>query len=169
MKYTIFILMGLIIGLAIIAPQPANAGDKTVIYKIVISEEIMDDPQALMAWRMYAKYKKQWREELFFQTFPDEKKYRYSYKEELDCRKRLAEYWLDMKKNNRSLSNKYLDKLAIAYGSLYFPEYVYKYFHVSSWEVRKNRFRLDEFKQWAKENLGWHHPKTYSHLEVVSF
>jgi hypothetical protein len=169
MRHSNFILIGIISILAIFASQPAKADDGPVIYKVVISEEVMDDPHALSAWREYAKFKKEWRKELFFKTFPDEKKYRFTYKEELDCRKRLAEYWIDMKKRNPELSNEYLDKLTSVYNSLYFPEYIYKYFHAGSWEVRKNRFRLDEFKEWAKDNLGWHFPKTYSHLDVVKF
>lgn len=145
----------------------ASAESARIIYNIKLSEDIMDKPQILMAWQMYAKYKQEWRQQLFFEQFPDEKKYRYSYKEELDCRKKLAEYWRDYKKTNPNVSDEYLDDLVKVYGSIYFPEYIYKYFKAGSWEVRKDRFRLDEFKKWAKENLGRHYPKTYSHVEEV--
>ncbi|HDS00572.1 MAG TPA: hypothetical protein ENO22_12175 [candidate division Zixibacteria bacterium] len=169
MKHINLILIVFIFIIAVLAVQQVRAEDKTVIYKVVISEEVMTDAHAVAAWREYAQAKKKWREELFFQTFPDEKKYRYSYREELDCRKRLAEYWIDLKEGNPGISNSYLDQLAQIYNSLYFPEYVYKYFRSGSWEVRKNRFRLDEFKEWAKENLDGHDPKTYSHLDKIEF
>ncbi|NIR65805.1 MAG: hypothetical protein GWO41_08505, partial [candidate division Zixibacteria bacterium] len=94
MKRINLVLIGLIFIIAAFACGQANADDKMVFYKVVISEDIMEDPHAVAAWREYANAKKEWREELFFQTFPDEKKYRYSYREELDCRKRLAEYWI---------------------------------------------------------------------------
>lgn len=169
MKRINLVLIGLIFIIAAFACGQANADDKMVFYKVVISEDIMEDPHAVAAWREYANAKKEWREELFFQTFPDEKKYRYSYREELDCRKRLAEYWIDLKGRNPGISNPYLDQLAQVYNSLYFPEYIYKYFRSRSWEVRKNRFRLDEFKEWAKDNLNSHNPRTYSHLDEVKF
>ncbi len=147
---------------------PYSSADNTkAIYNIKLSEDILDKPQVLMAWQMYAKYKQEWRQQKFFEQFPDEKKYRYSYKEELDCRKQLAEYWIDYKKTYPNAQDKYLDELVKVYGSIYFPEYIYKYFKEGSWEVRKDRFRLDEFKTWAKENLGRHYPKTYSHLEEI--
>jgi hypothetical protein len=145
----------------------APAESTKIIYNIRLSDDVLDKPQVLMAWQMYAKFKQEWRQERFFEQFPDEKKYRYSYKEELDCRKKLAEYWRDYKKTNPKVSDEYLDDLVKVYGSIYFPEYVYKYFRSRSWEVRKDRFRMDEYKAWAKENLGRHSAKTYSHLEAI--
>jgi hypothetical protein len=145
----------------------AEAENTRAIYNIKLSEDILDKPQVLMAWQIYAKCKQEWRGQRFFEQFPEEKKYRYSYKEELDCRKRLAEYWRDYRKTYPNASDDYLDDLVKVYSSIYFPEYIYKYFKAGSWEVRKDRFRLDEFKTWARENLGRHHPKTYSHLEEI--
>ena len=174
MKHPKQILSGLVCLMAFLAifgiiASHASAENAKTIYNIKLSEAIMDNPQVLMAWQRYAKFKQEWRQKLFFEQFPDEKKYRYSYKEELDCRKRLAEYWIEFKKTNPKAHDEYLDDLVKVYGSIYFPEYIYRYYKDGSWEVRKDRFRLDEFKKWAKENLGRHIPKTYSHLEEVKF
>jgi len=144
-----------------------KAAEKKKIYNVKIDHEIMKDPHAFTAWQEYGKFKQEWRESLFFKQFPDEKKYRYSYKEELDCRKRLALYWADLKKANPGINNEYLDDLLKVYNSFYFPEYVYKNFRKSSWEVRKDRFRLKEYKKWAKEFIKGHHSETYAHVEEI--
>jgi hypothetical protein len=135
------------------------------MYRVKISQDVLDEPFAMAAWRVYGDAKLEWRTEKFFEQFPDEKKYRYTYKEELDCRKRLAEYWEDYTRANPRVSNKYLDQLVAVSKSLYFPEYIYAYFRSSSWEIEKDRFRLDEFKRWKKEYLKGHHPETMIELE----
>jgi hypothetical protein len=134
-------------------------------YRVKIHEEVLTKPHALTAWKYYGASKEEWRKELFFKQFPNEKKYFPSYKEELNCRRQLAQYWINQKKNNSNVTDRYLDDLVRAYNSMYFPEYVYKYFKKSSWKVKKNRFRLKEFKKWAKQNIKGHRAKTLAHLE----
>jgi hypothetical protein len=69
MRHIYIIFIGILFVLAAFFNQPANAGDEHVFYKVVISEEVMNNPHALSAWREYAKFKKEWREDLFFKTF----------------------------------------------------------------------------------------------------
>ncbi len=153
--------------IAFIGGPDLQAEEKKRIFNIKVDHDIMKDPHAFAAWREYGKFKQEWRQALFFEQFPDEKEYRYSYKEELDCRKRLALYWADLKKANPGIENEYLDDLLKVYNSFYFPEYIYKHFRKSSWEVRKDRFRLDEYKKWAKEFIRGHHSGTYAELEEI--
>ena len=118
---TILIFMGLNT-----APSPAAASDKDSFYHIELSKDVLTKPEVMAAWRAYGKFKGQWRDSIFFQMYPNETEYRYTYKEELDCRRKLAEYWIAFKKANPGTKDRYLDDLAKAYRSVYFPEYVYK-------------------------------------------
>jgi len=161
----VFVLVGSLVFMA--APQEANGDDGNVIYRVRLSEATMQDPHALAAWRINGQHKLAWRKELFFKQFPTEHEYRFSYKEELDCRMKMAEYWLELKKTYPELKNAYLDDLAIVYNSIYFPEYVYKYYRAGSWEVKKDRFRLDEYNKWAKEHLKGHKSETMVSIEEV--
>ncbi len=149
--------------------SPAQASEKDHFYSIKLAKEILSDPHAMAAWHIYGTFKQEWRDSIFFRHYPNEKKYRYTYKEELDCRKRLAEHWMTFKKTNPRVENRYLDDLVKAYRSVYFPEYVYKYFKQHSWNVKKDRFRLKEFKKWVKLYIKGHRPKTLAHLEEVDF
>lgn len=174
MNFSIKITLSSICIMALIvifsAPSlPAQASEADHFYSIKIHKEILTNPHAMAAWRLYGKFKQEWRDSIFFRHFPNEKKYRYTYKEELDCRKRLAEYWINFRKANPRVENRYLNDLVKAYRSVYFPEYVYKYFRKGSWKVKKDRFRLKEFKKWVKLYIRGHRPKTLAHLEEVDF
>jgi len=143
------------------------ASESESFFRVKISEKILTKPYSVTAWRLYGQLKLEWREELFFQRFPDEKKYRYTYKEELDCRRKLAEYWMQFKQTNPGVSDPYLDNLVIIFKSIYLPEYVYKYYKTSSWDIKKNRFRLKEYKKWAKKHIKGHKSETYAKLEKI--
>jgi hypothetical protein len=162
------IILALVILCATLS-APAQTSEKGHFYRIKIAKEILTDPHAMAAWRIYGQFKQEWRDSIFFRHYPDEDKYRFTYKEELDCRKRLAEYWITFKKANPGVENRYLDDLVKAFRSVYFPEYVYKYFNQGSWNVKKDRFRLKEFKKWVKLYIKGHQPKTLAHLEEVDF
>lgn len=174
MKFVIKIsLSGIIISMLVITcvAQSLSAQniEKDHFYSIKIAKEILTDPHAMAAWRMYGRFKQEWKDSIFFRHYPNEDKYRYTYKEELDCRKRLAEYWMTFKRTNPKVENDYLDDLVKAFRSVYFPEYVYKYFKKGSWNVKKDRFRLKEFKKWVKLYIKGHRPKTLAHLEEIDF
>jgi len=149
--------------------SPVQASEKGHFYSIKMAKEILTKPHAMAAWRAYGRFKQEWRDSIFFRHYPNKNKYRYTYKEELDCRKRLAEYWITFKKANPKAENHYLDDLVKAFRSVYFPEYVYKYFKKRSWNVKKDRFRLKEFKKWVKLYIKGHRPKTLAYLEEVDF
>ena len=138
-----------------------------VIYQVRISQDIMTKPHVMAAWRIYGDERLQWRTEKFFEQFPDEKKYRYTYKEELDCRKRLAEHWISYTAKYPDVTDEYLDELAIASKSLFFPEYIYYYFREGSWEMEKDRFRLDDFKRWKKEYIKGHNTETKVEIKKI--
>lgn len=138
-----------------------------VIYQVKISQDVMTKPHVMAAWRIYGDARLKWRTEKFFEQFPDEKEYRYTYKEELDCRKRLAEHWINYTAKYPDVSDEYLDELAIASKSLFFPEYIYYYFREGSWEMEKDRFRLDDFKRWKKEYIKGHRAETKVEIKKI--
>lgn len=139
------------------------------IYRVKIAEEILSQPHALTAWKYYGECKQEWRQSKFFEYFPNAEKYRFSYNEELDCRRKLAKFWSDLKELHPEIKNDYLDELVNVSRSIYLPEYVYNYFKKSDWQIKKDRFRLKEFKSWAKKNIKGHKPKTLIDLEQVKF
>lgn len=147
----------------------AQAQTTQPIYRVSVSENVLNKPHTMTAWRFYGKCKKEWRETKFFEYYPTETKYRYTYKEELDCRRKLARFWIDQKKNQPRATNKYLDQLMKVYLSVYLPEYTYKYFKKSSWKIKKDRFRLKEYKKWAKKHIKGHRARTYATIKEHKF
>jgi len=162
---SVLIIFAVISATGIFTGSNLSAEDFGTMYRIKINEEVLSKPYSLTAWQYYGQCKKEWRTELYFKQFPNAKKYKPSYKEELNCRRKLAQYWIEQKKVDPGLKDRYLDDLVKAYYSMYFPEYVYKYFKKSSWNVKKNRFRLKEYKKWAKKTIRGHRAKTMAHLE----
>jgi len=139
------------------------------ISRYKIAEEVLNQPHAMTAWSYYGECKQEWRQSKYFEYFPKSEEYRLSYNEELDCRRKLAKFWADLKHDHPEVSNDYLDDLVMVYRSIYLPEYVYKYYRCSDWQIKKDRFRLKEFKHWAKKYIKGHKSKTLVKLEVVQF
>ena len=147
----------------------AQAQIRKKIYRVRLDEEILSQPHAMTAWNYYGECKQEWRNSKYFEYFPHAEEYRYTYNEELDCRKKLAKFWSDLKQNHPEAHSDYLDDLVKVYRSIYMPEYVYKYFRDSDWHIEKDRFRLKEFKKWAKKHIKGHKARTLIKLEEVKF
>ncbi len=68
-------------------------------------------PETTSAWREYLKQKRLWRLEQFRKRFPNEKFYRTTVQEELDCLRALVTEWSRVRDSNPSLRNDKLDFL----------------------------------------------------------
>ena len=174
MKKSFYLIGTLIIFISIFVitlnyGSSAQAQIRKKIYRVKLDEDILNKPHAMTAWSFYGTCKQEWRNTKYFEYFPHAEEYRYSYNEELDCRKRLAQFWSDLKQNHPEANDVYLDDLVKVYRSIYMPEYVYKYFRTSDWHIEKDRFRLKEFKEWAKKHIKGHKSRTMITLEEVRF
>jgi len=131
-----------------------NSGSfKREIYRVEVDKSVTGVPPVATVWRMFGEYKVKWRTEIFFEKHPDEKKYRYTFAEERDCRLYLADQWEKLNPDKRRYSDQYLENLVKVRNSRYFDEYIYANFRKGSWDVDKEDFYLDEYKKWRKRNM----------------
>ncbi len=137
---------------------------KRELYRVVVDKSITDRPALVTTWQKYGELKAKWRTELFYAEFPKEKKYRYTFKEELECRAFLADQWSIIRKQNVRFTDKYLDNLVKAKNSRYFREYVYSNFRKGSWHIDGDKLFLDEYKKWQKKHLKG--PKKEPHIKL---
>ena|GEM_PF-2205412 len=147
------------------ASESHNDGFKRELYKVELDESIMNRPALVAVWQQYGKMKARWRDGLFREEFPNESKYRLTLREELECRKHLAEQWEKLKAANPKYSDRYLDNLVKVKDSRYFTEYIYSYFKKGHWQVNKDKLLLDEFKRWRKLNMKG--PKKETRVKIV--
>lgn len=138
---------------AVSATESESSGFKKRLWKVEVHRSVMGKPALATVWRQYGEMKANWRSEKFFEVFPTETKYRYTFREELECRKFLAEKWEYLKKTSPRFSDEYLDNLVKVKNSRYFDEYIYTYFREGSWHIDKDRLYLEEFKKWCKINM----------------
>jgi len=135
------------------ATENSKEGFKRALYKVEVSKSITDKPALVSVWRQYGELKAKWRTEIFHKEYPTETKYRYTFREEYDCRMLLANQWETLKKSNPRFSDEYLDNLVRVKNSRYFNEYIFSCFKKGDWKVDKDSFYLDEYKKWAKNNM----------------
>jgi hypothetical protein len=145
--------------------ENSDDGFKRELYKVELDESIMNRPALAAVWQQYGQMKASWRAGLFQAEFPGESKYRLTLKEELECRKHLAEQWEQLKATNPKYSDKYLDNLVKAKNSPYFKEYIYSYFKKGHWKVDKDKLHLDEFRRWSELNMKG--PKEETRVKIV--
>ena len=147
------------------ATENGSEGFKKVLFKIEVDKDILDNPALVSVWSQYGKLKVKWKTEIFRTEFPNESIYRPTFKEEYECRLHLAEQWEKLKESNPQFSDRYLDNLVKVKNSHFLKEYVYSYFKKKEWEVDKDKFFLDEFKKWRKNNLKG--PKKETHIKLT--
>lgn len=141
-----------------------KSGFKRELWRVELDKSIMNEPALAVVWRQYGELKVKWRTEIFRERFPREKSYRYTFEEEYDCRKLLAEKWEEMQGTRGERSNTYLDNLVKVKNSRYFKEYIYSYFKKGDWDVNENILYLDDFKKWR--DLYMDGPKKETHVEL---
>ncbi len=83
-----------------------------------------------------------------------------SFKCEKQAREMMAGRWIDDKRKNSSIQNKYLDELAEIKAMNYMSEYVWVYLKRESWKDSSPQ-KLAAFKAWANQNLKSHIVETY--------
>ena len=84
-----------------------------------------------------------------------------TFESERSARSVLAEMWSKFKAESLGVSDKYLDELLAVANSIYFSEYVYVYYRKDFWSDVPD-LKLDEFSEWAAENLKDHEVETLS-------
>jgi len=141
------------------------SGFKREIYRVELDSRVAGKPMLAAAWTHYGELKAKWKSDLFYQKFPEEYEYRYTFDEEYACRRALADKWAELKKRHPSLSDRYLDNLLRVKNSRYFDEYIYTSFKEGSWNLDDDDFYLDEYKKWRKKNLKG--PQKETHVKVV--
>ena len=154
----ISLLILIIFLLAFSAPDYSYSENKQRDCTIILDESLEEGPTA--AWLAYALKRVLWYRETFFEEFPNEGNYRYTFQEEIESRKNLAQVWLELCQNDPSFHDKYLDELVIIYQNGYLNEYVSLYFDHIDWKVDKDKLRMNDFMKWANENISQHKPET---------
>lgn len=147
--------------------EPPGQRFKRELYRVILDRDIMDRPALVSVWQKYGEIKAKWRSELFNKEFPNDSKYRYTFKEELDCRAFLAEQWTIIKKQKKRFTDRYLDNLVAAKNSRYFKEYIYSNFRKGSWRIDGDKLFLDEYKKWRKKHLKGPMKETRVTLEKI--
>jgi hypothetical protein len=140
---------------------------KRELYRVILDRDIMDRPALVTVWQKYGEMKAKWRSELFYAEFPSESKYRYTFKEELECRAFLAEQWSIIRKQKSRFTDRYLDNLVTVKDSRYFKEHIYSHFKKGSWRIDGDKLFLDEYKKWRKKHLKGPKKETRIKLEKI--
>jgi hypothetical protein len=149
----------------VFADEQKSNGFKRELYNVELDESIRDKPAQVAVWGYYGDLKARWRTEIFKQRFPSESEYRYTFEEEFECRRALAEQWEGLKKSEARFSDKYLDNLSRAKNSAFFKEYIFSEFREDEWRLQKDSFDLQKYRKWADENLKG--PKKETRVKLV--
>ena len=124
--------------------------------------EIVIDPSTskdtLAPWLVYAGARSIWMETKFYQEYPAESSYRYTFREEFEARDSCAMLWIKLKEKD-GLQNRYLDDLTMVKRSGFLREYIWSYFKNSDWKEPED-LRLDDFAKWRYVHLTEHIPET---------
>lgn len=106
------------------------------------------------AWMSYGMKKALWRTQTFLEKNPGDLIYVFTLNEEVDCRKSLADIWIEMSSKSGS-HDKYLDELAAVVQAGFITEYVWKFLRQPNWTTPKG-LREEAFESWAQDNLTSH-------------
>ncbi|KKL22329.1 hypothetical protein LCGC14_2436530 [marine sediment metagenome] len=85
--------------------------------------------------------------------------FKMTFESERNARGFLAGWWSEIKTESPGVSDKYLDELLAVETSGYLSEYVYVYYRQDFWHDIPD-LKLDEFSEWAAENLKDHKVET---------
>jgi len=134
-------------------------------YELILDNSIIGDSKLTAAWLAYGGTRGFWYEEEFFQQYPNENNYRYTFHEELEARRSLAQVWHELSQEDSSIQDKYLDELVVVCKNGYIKEYVLLYFKQTYWKVDEDSLRMNEFISWAEDNIPNHNLKTLAIIE----
>jgi tetratricopeptide (TPR) repeat protein len=147
------IFTSLLVGLNCAAPKKGVT--------ISMSPELKHmDSNVSAAWMSYGMKKALWRTQTFFEKNPGDSTYVFTLAEEVDCRKSLADIWIDMRSKSGS-HDKYLDELTSVVQAGFINEYVWKYLRQSSWTT-PTELREEAFESLLRDNLVDHNCITLS-------
>lgn len=135
--------------------------DKDV--KIVLDETLTDD--ILPAWLAYAGCRALWVNKRYFEMYPNNKQYQYTFDEECECRLNMAKLWESMKEKQNNLKNNYFDDVVMISKTNYFKEYIWTNYYVPAWGAPSN-LDLEPYDKWAKKNLKKHKVETRSMIRL---
>ncbi|OIO38309.1 MAG: hypothetical protein AUJ75_03030 [Candidatus Omnitrophica bacterium CG1_02_49_10] len=139
----------------------AHAEEAEQRFTVVIYETLTDE-SVMAAWLAYAFTRGNWYEKAFFEAFPSEKEYRYTFEEEVDARRTLCQVWSELLETDATLKDKYLDEVSMVFKSGYLGEYVAYYIGFPE----EAGLRTDEFAKWAAENISAHKFETRSGIDI---
>lgn len=122
---------------------------------ISMDQELTKGNQTVSAaWMAYGMQKALWRTKTFFEKNPGATVYGYSFMEEVECRRSLAEIWLDLKKKDGS-TDPYLDDLAAVVKAGFIREYVWHYFRQADW-IAPADMHEEAYESWAQNAIPNH-------------
>ncbi len=120
----------------------------------------LEAPGVLSAWLVYGFAREYFRNEGFLKENPGVREYRYSFKEELESRKALAQMWQGFQKDKPEIRDDYLDALVRVYKADFLSEYVWYFFRDSGWGDPPDTLRLKVFDEWRSQHIANHTVET---------
>jgi tetratricopeptide (TPR) repeat protein len=109
------------------------------------------------AWLSYGMNKALWRTK---NKSGSDTIYTYTFTEEVDCRKKLSDMWLELKEKDPA-TDAYLDELSTIVKAGYISEYVWKYLHQPGW-TKPSDLKDEEFNSWIQQHIPNHNCITLS-------
>jgi tetratricopeptide (TPR) repeat protein len=147
-----FLLFALIVFISMVCFNCASSRHGITIS---MSSELKGKDNAVSgAWLGYGMKKALWRTKTYFENNPSASTYHYSFSEEVDCRKTLAQMWCEMKRNNGP-QDQYLDDLARVVSAGFIAEYAWYYIKKADW-MPPDSLREEQFQSWARKNIPNH-------------
>ncbi|MFC1643783.1 hypothetical protein ACFL5C_00450 [Candidatus Omnitrophota bacterium] len=90
--------------------------------------------------------------------------YQKSFEEELYGRESLIKVWDELKEQDATLEDTYLDEMVIVYKAGYLTEYVWFFTYHDTWKEAPTEERMEEFERWFTVTLPDHQPQTLTSL-----
>lgn len=121
-----------------------------------------DDNKTMPAWLTYGFARLGWIKEHMQVPFADitQETYLQSYEEELYGRENLVAVWEELKEQDTTLSDTYLDEMITVRKAGYLPEYVWLFTYFETNEGAPSDERVQEFDMWYFDNIPDHEPQT---------
>lgn len=110
------------------------------------------------AWLAYGTARRIWIDSVFFEKNPGERRYRYTYEEEVYARESMAQIWSELREEH-GFQDPYLLELAEVERAGFIREYVWACLAFPSWGEPSD-LRLPAFDAWQREHIPDHRAET---------
>ena len=162
-----FLSILMLTGVCIAQEDTDNLTDDPAIQQalsyIMFSDSVLEDTNTTMpAWLTYAFARMVWLKDNMNMPLEDitPEIYQKSFEEELHGRESLAVVWDELKVNDTTLKDTYLDELFIVQKAGYMPEYVWAFTSYDIFKEAPTDERMEEFEMWFYDTMPNHEPQT---------